>query len=124
MTAEEIAVMEESADQTGMTKEWAAMARHCRGCIYQRRGRYCDYIGIVGHKRPCPPGKKCTVKTVGDRRNKVNYDLVMILYKQGKSDAKVAEIAGCGVSTVAKWRKDCGLPPNKGGGRRNEISEN
>lgn len=52
------------------------MERECRGCFYRRgphQFRHCDYMGITGHMRPCPPGKDCTVrvqlKTVR-RRNK------------------------------------------------------
>lgn len=38
----------------------------CYGCKYSCTGFgsyiYCEYIFITGHRRPCPPGKDCTVK--------------------------------------------------------------
>ncbi len=45
-------------------------ARECDGCKFQGKFshegiRFCDYIGITGHARPCPPGKDCTVRKVG-----------------------------------------------------------
>lgn len=48
----------------------------CHGCIYFTSNswasgggkdyyRSCDYIGFHGgSRRPCPPGEKCTVKTL------------------------------------------------------------
>lgn len=39
----------------------------CKGCIYSfvtNCGTYCQYILITEHRRPCPPGKGCTVKKV------------------------------------------------------------
>lgn len=55
------------------------MQRACVGCFYQRAtfgngtdrdlaNFSCDYILITGKKRPCKPGKDCTVrleKTMG-----------------------------------------------------------
>lgn len=41
----------------------------CKGCVYLCRlcssestPSFCDYIGIVGHRRGCPPGAGCTEK--------------------------------------------------------------
>lgn len=39
--------------------------RACKGCIYYGLiGPYgcCNYIFIKDERRPCPPGKDCTVK--------------------------------------------------------------
>lgn len=40
---------------------------HCKGCIYLGcvggGMGCCNYIFIEGKRRPCPPGKECTVKT-------------------------------------------------------------
>lgn len=40
----------------------------CKSCIYSRPlsgtsslGLFCDYIGIVGTRRPCEGGEKCKV---------------------------------------------------------------
>ena len=74
------------ARQDRINAEWAALARACKGCIYFTARRCCDYIGIVGHRRPCPPGPGCTVKTTGDRRRKVDYGKVEDLYRRKKTD--------------------------------------
>lgn len=44
----------------------------CRTCQYRGKisgfngaGVCCDYIGVMGHMRPCPPGKDCTVYVKG-----------------------------------------------------------
>lgn len=41
----------------------------CAGCFYfsgvTLGGRTCNYIFIVGKRRPCPPGKDCTVRKPG-----------------------------------------------------------
>lgn len=38
----------------------------CAGCLHfygdYENNRCCNYIFDVGHRRPCPPGKACTVK--------------------------------------------------------------
>ncbi len=38
----------------------------CEGCRYffghYQQTRFCNYIFLEGHRRPCPPGKACTVK--------------------------------------------------------------
>lgn len=40
--------------------------RACLGCIYMGWvGSYlgcCNYLLMTGKRRPCPPGKECTVK--------------------------------------------------------------
>ena len=41
-------------------------AKYCKGCWYwggnSDSSDCCNYIFREGHKRPCPPGKDCTVK--------------------------------------------------------------
>lgn len=78
------------------------MARndYCKGCIYQGYAggeqRCCDYIFIEGKRRPCPPGKDCTVKTTerkrkapkpnvrGTRRNCAYCGTEFVLHNNGK----------------------------------------
>ena len=38
--------------------------RGCQGCIYYGGDYYrcCNYILVMGKRRPCPPGKGCTVR--------------------------------------------------------------
>lgn len=48
----------------GVTAE--ELQRPCKGCSYLGGGIYidrtCNYIFMEGHRRPCPPGERCTVK--------------------------------------------------------------
>ena len=48
-------------------KEKKVYERACAGCVYFGWvGSYlgcCNYILMEGKRRPCPPGKGCTVKT-------------------------------------------------------------
>ena len=41
--------------------------KYCEGCKYYHMVssgtcKYCNYIFVEHHKRPCPPGKGCTVR--------------------------------------------------------------
>lgn len=94
-------------------REWDAMTKACRGCAYFAPGRYCDYLTMVGSRRPCKPGKACTVRKQIDRRKRVNYDKMKALHEIGKTDEEISEIVSCGISTVAKWRQMNKLPPNR-----------
>ena len=112
----------------------------CKGCIYScLAGRYriCDYLGITGKRRPCPPDVPCTVKKVdkpqrkpvqlGGRTAKRVLDPKIDerrreLYEQGLSDYKIAEQMGCAASTISEWRKKNGLPAS-GIKRKAEVLE-
>lgn len=49
------------------------MQKPCQGCIYYAKSAgACDYIEIAGHRRPCHPGKECTVKIKGNKRKVIN----------------------------------------------------
>ena len=54
--------------------QWRPYDRACKGCIYFGWiGGYhgcCNYIFIAGERRPCPPGKDCTVKKTKKRGRK------------------------------------------------------
>ena len=45
-----------------ISKAANAMQRSCKGCYYYS-GWSCDYILFEKHRRPCPPGDQCTVKS-------------------------------------------------------------
>ncbi len=51
-----------------MEIEERTIDRHCLGCRYYkvlyRIIGWCDYIFMEGHRRPCQPGKDCTVKKI------------------------------------------------------------
>lgn len=49
----------------------------CKGCMYlgslhtkSTAARTCDYLLILGHRRPCPPGAGCTVKKPANGRSR------------------------------------------------------
>ena len=52
--------------------------KHCAGCIYYRLiysppERCCYYLLDTGRKRPCGPGKDCTVKDTTKTRKRKGY---------------------------------------------------
>lgn len=116
----------------------AAMQRGCIGCQYHC-GWCCGYYLFNGHRRPCPPGEKCTVKVVAhmtakerslavarkmaypsgvqkQKKSKRRVDLdrkeIIDLYDSGGTDMMIAQVAGCAWSTVRDWRKRTGRPAN------------
>lgn len=63
-----------ATDLLGFDAEWKAMVEPCEGCAYLMDGwhvKYCDYLTITGHRRPCKGGAECKVKvTKGVKRKK------------------------------------------------------
>ena len=51
--------------------------KYCKGCVYwggdYENNYCCNYIFIEGHRRPCPPGKGCTEKTLGKRKRTMEF---------------------------------------------------
>lgn len=46
-------------------------SQYCKGCRYWDGNsgcHCCNYIFIEGHRRPCPPGKECTVRKAKKRK--------------------------------------------------------
>ncbi len=100
----------------------------CKGCGYAVRlsdGWYCDYINITGHRRPCPPGKECTVRAVVGRDKKKEWrdgftafrrswdtEKARVLYGTGKLDREIAAEVGTTPGAVGLWRRTMGLPSN------------
>lgn len=85
----------------------------CAGCIYRgiTGGEWtCDYLLITGHRRPGPFGAGCMVKTTENgvpeamRTTKWDQKRAMALFKEGKSDAEIAETVGTTQSAVYNWR--------------------
>lgn len=72
----------------------------CKGCVYAAllSGAWCcDYLGVTGHRRPCPPGEGCTVRKEGGftkkgsafmRRRVWDTEEAKVLYDQKLSDAE------------------------------------
>lgn len=48
--------------------------KECEGCIYvcQLAASVwcCDYLGLTGHRRQCPPGADCTVRVQGKKERR------------------------------------------------------
>lgn len=42
----------------------ACSTEYCEGCDYFFGScvKTCNYLFVTGHRRPCPPGKDCTVR--------------------------------------------------------------
>lgn len=109
-------------------------------CLHEDSQGYCAYRDHVGHGRGCPPGPDCTCYEPLDgrqkprdiprpaRRETAGYThrptaarslekdpKALELYRSGASDREIADATGWGKSTVAKWRRDSGLPGNRKG---------
>lgn len=58
--------------------EWVIKDKHCKGCYYYRcmcsEIYCCAYIFVEDKRRPCPPGKDCTVKIRRKDRNRGTED--------------------------------------------------
>ena len=63
---------------------------YCEGCEYLAKSSdvYCDYNSIAGHKRPCRPGKECTVRR---RPAKYRHDPRLAYLEKATLEAMKAE---------------------------------
>jgi len=86
----------------------------------------CDYLGVTGHRRPCPPGDGCTVRAEGDRDSKRiwkenapmkgrSWDTkkARALYDKGLLDGEIAAELGIKETSVGFWRRTQNLPSNR-----------
>lgn len=99
----------------------------CKGCAYAvfiGKMWCCDYLLLPGHRRPCPPGKSCTVRKKASltkkwstfmAKRKWDTEKAAALYAQGWPDGRIAAEVGVPASAVAFWRRGQNLPPNKEG---------
>lgn len=97
----------------------------CKGCayaVYLSGAWCCDYLQIVGHRRPCPPGEGCTVRKTANltkkgsafmKRREWDTEKAKALYDQKLSDVEIAGRVGATASAVAYWRRGLGLPANQ-----------
>lgn len=71
-----------STRRTELRRMQMASKHPCSGCRYWRalcspnKRKVCHYLLDNGHKRPCRPGKECTVKDTRkiERKRKWDYD--------------------------------------------------
>ena len=97
----------------------------CKGCayaVYLSGAWCCDYLQIVGHRRPCPPGEGCTVRKTANltkkgsafmKRREWDTEKAKALYDQKQSDVEIAGRVGATASAVAYWRRGLGLSANQ-----------
>lgn len=77
--------------------------KHCKNCFYYRymyngykeMGRACHYLLITGKRRPCDPGKDCTVKVTEKPR-----------WGKKKTHAKHEKAPAGGGAVLYEIRKD------------------
>lgn len=44
-------------------QKWKRMRKPCRTCGFWNEMFWCcDYLFVTGRRRPCPPGRRCTVR--------------------------------------------------------------
>lgn len=108
-----------------MKDYWSA----CVGCseLNMNGDPSCDYMRNHGHRRPCPPGVKCTVKSGIVRKKSrgtkpYTWDTARAreLYDQGMNDCEIARAIGTNAPNVRGWRKRSELKANamSGSGKR------
>lgn len=103
----------------------------CRGCDYLAASGTCDYLLIVGKRRPCAAGTGCTVFAKGGKgMNTSRWDTVRAeaLREAGKTAIEIAETLGTtpaavrgyfqrqargGATSMGAPRKDAPLAPPK-----------
>ncbi len=97
---------------------------YCKGCLHlgwAGKEPICDYLGQVGHVRPCPPGEGCTehtrlkapqgTQTVIKRKYaRLDKERAKALYDAGLGDQRIAQELGVHKDTVCAWRRRNGLP--------------
>lgn len=94
----------------------AGRADPCAGFVYRIRVGdclVCDYISIVGHRRPCPFGAGCVVKETEDGMKRWDKARAYELYQAGASDREIAEEVGVETGTIYRWRREKGLTAHR-----------
>ena len=100
----------------------------CRTCYYRGHDGLCDFYLMTGIRRGCPPAH-CTrweprdalqkQHAVTDRNKQYDpktagvRDRMLQLYKEGATDAQIAEATGKSVRTVEHWRHGLGFHANR-----------
>lgn len=92
--------------------ENAVCTKRCAGCFFQGRSTgTCDYIFIVGDRRPCVAGKNCTAFVSLNRKDefmrKPNWDTEegRRMWMAGKKDEEIADAFGISTGAVTSRRK-------------------
>lgn len=97
-------------DQPGKTSS-------CRGCFALGHLGDCNYIFIMEHRRPCPPGAQCTArmtrKELTMRKASWDTELGRQMWAEGKKDTEIASALGIPTSTVTNYRLKHWAPAQK-----------
>lgn len=69
---------------------------HCMGCIYNQRfhglkAGMCAYYFETGRRRPCPPGKGCTVKSTAEKHKNKTWRKMTDAEWQQRKKARMRE---------------------------------
>lgn len=88
---------------------------NCRDCVFRTTlnfyGIICNYLGVMGRRRGCPPGKGCLRKIRGPKRDSLDARL----YKMPPSSSSSGM---SGIGPKAQYPKDSGgtSSPNRSSG--------
>lgn len=100
-----------------MTENTPVRSARCRGCFALGSRGSCNYIFIMEHRRPCPPGAQCTARMTRKELSmrKVTWDteLGYKLWSEGKKDTEIASTLGIPTSTVTNYRLKHWAPAQK-----------
>lgn len=94
------------------------LAKHCVGCWFLGRSLgNCDYLEVMGKRRPCPGGKGCTVKRNDpppgyEDMVRWNVEYAKRLYERGASDSEIAKAVGASIAELKSYRKRKWGPAN------------
>ena len=86
----------------------------CSGCVYSAILRsnlvVCDYLCRTLHRRPCPPGKECTVRVNEPYfrvyEKKFDHDAIYAMLKEGVRVKDIADKIGCSPQLVWKLKRN------------------
>lgn len=100
-----------------MIEDTSVSSARCRGCFALGSQGACNYIFIMEHRRPCPPGAQCTVrmtrKELSMRKATWDTELGHKLWAEGKKDTEIASTLGIPTSTVTNYRLKHWAPARK-----------
>lgn len=98
------------------------LAKGCEGCWFLGKSLgNCDYLEIMGTRRPCPGGKNCTEKTSTPPpgyEDLVKWDTAYAkrMYERGASDVEIAKACRAVITEVKSYRKRHWGPANRKAG--------
>lgn len=92
--------------------------RSCHKCrFWCKNTNTCDYLLVTDRRRPCHPGKGCTVRekevhTDSGKRIRWDAKKARELYMAGMNDTAIGRELGVSAYTISCWRQREKLPSN------------